>query len=184
MWRALLTVLYFGLWGRTFWYYHHDAQSSRLLGISVWHLWCRLSWWPVTHGCLVAAGDTSRFQTQYSHTRRSCRNFCQLLTMNSLSFPPEILGFGTGNDVVWCMFASLWYRHVLKKGSRDGEKCLIWRRYLMPSVIESVVNVWNSRKEHWSVTMYELHYATIRQNRRLSYYCLCPSYHVCLEVPG
>jgi hypothetical protein len=169
----MLTVLFSGLWRRTFWYFYHDAQGSRLLRNSVWRLWCQLSWWPVTHGCLVVADDTLRFQTQYSHTRRSCRNFCQLLTMNSLPFPPEILGFDTGNDVVWCMFANVLYKHALKKESRGGEKCLIWRRYLVPSVTESTVDVWNSRKEHWcyndkSVTTYELHCATIRQNRRLS----------------
>jgi hypothetical protein len=173
VWRGLLTVLSSGLWRHTFWYFYHNAQGSRLLGNSVWHLWCRLSWWPVTHGCLVAADDTSRFQTQYSHTRQSCRNFCQRLTINSLSFLPEILGSRTGNDVVWCIFANVLYRHALKKDSRGGEKCLFWRRYLVSSVTESAVDVWNSRKEHWyngdkSVTTYELHCATIRQKRRLS----------------
>lgn len=173
MWRTVLTVLFSGLSRRTFWYFYHDAQGSRLLGNSVWHIWYRLSWWPVTHGCLVAASDTLRFQTQYSHTRRSCRNFCQLLTMNSLSFPPEILGFDTGNDVVWCMFVNVLYKHALKKDSRGGEKWLIWRRYLMASVTELAVNVWNSRKEHWynddkSVATYELHCTTIRRNHRVS----------------
>jgi len=171
-WKGL-TVLFSGVWRRTFWYFYHDAQDSRLLGNSVWHLWCRLSWWPVTHGRLAAVGDMLRFQTQYCHTRRSFRDFCQLLTMNSLSFPPDILGFDTGNDVVWCMFANVLYRHALKKDWRSGEKCLIWRRYLVPSVTESAVDVWNSRKELWynddkSVTTYELHCATVRQNRRLS----------------
>ena len=36
--------------------------------------------------------------------------------MNSFCFPPGIVGFGTGNDVVWCMFASVLYRHGIEEG--------------------------------------------------------------------
>ena len=92
--------------------------------------------------CLVAAGDTLRFQTQYSLTRRSVRNSCQLLMLNSLVFPPEILGFDIGNDVVvWCMFIKVLYRHAVKTDARGGRKCSSLRRYLLPSVTKSVVDV-------------------------------------------
>jgi hypothetical protein len=91
-------------------------------------------------GCLSGSSmcDKLRFQMQYSLARRSFLNFCQLLTLNSLIFPPDILVFDIGNDVVvWYRFANLLYRHSLKKDARDGLKFSILAHYLLPSVTES-----------------------------------------------